>query len=59
MFKKITLKKNRAVKVMRMWAMALLVRYLLLHLPVAGCKQETYSVNLLSKALRSGIQWQQ
>lgn len=27
--------------------------YLLLHLPVAGCKQETYSVNLLSKAFRS------
>lgn len=27
--------------------------YLLLHLPVAGCKQETYSVSLLSKAFRS------
>lgn len=28
-------------------------RYLLLHLPVAGCKQEIYSVSLLSKAFRS------
>ncbi|TNN28003.1 hypothetical protein EYF80_061848 [Liparis tanakae] len=26
----------------------------LLHLPVAGCRQETYSVSLLSKAFRSG-----
>lgn len=29
------------------------ISYLLLHLPVAGCKQETYSVSLLSKAFRS------
>lgn len=28
-------------------------RYLLLHLPVAGCKQDTYSVSLLSNAFRS------
>lgn len=30
-----------------------ITRYLLLHLPVAGCKQDTYSVSLLSKAFKS------
>lgn len=44
-FEERTLKEHRALK----------LRYLLLHLPVAGCKQETYSVNLLSKAFRSVI----